>query len=255
MTIWPDDYLIPGVEPYHVEDAGIIYCADCRDILPYLPKADLILTDPPYGVKRDKGFEGFGGFGGFGQPIARRRYEDNEWDNERPDKLIFEYILQIGKDVKIFGGNFFADLLPPSTHWIFWDKLNTMPSFGDGELVWTNSTRKSVKKIICEYNGLLGKEDSRLHPTQKPLKLIKHLIDGQEIILDPFLGSGTTAVAAKELGRRFIGIEISETYAAIAVKRLKQCTVLPFSDEHNIEKGHRQTQNSMLDLVALETEG
>lgn len=219
---WPDDYIPEGFTPYHIEEAGIIFNCDCRDILPKLPKVDLVLTDPPYGVKRDKGFKGFKGFGGFGKPIKRRRFEDNDWDSKRPDKVVFEQILKIGKEIIIFGGNFFSDLLPQGTHWIVWDKLNTMPTFGDCELIWTNSNRKSIKKITCEFNGLLGKEDLRVHPTQKPLKLIKHLINGQDLILDPFLGSGTTAVAAKELGRRFIGIEISQEYCDIAVKRLRQ---------------------------------
>jgi DNA modification methylase len=193
---------------------------------------DLVLTDPPYGIKRDKGFEGFegfGGFGGFGEPIARRRYENDNWDTKRPDKIYFDEILRIGKLVMIFGGNFFADILPQGTHWIFWDKLNTMPTFGDGELIWTNSDRKSVKKITREYNGLIGKEETRKHPTQKPKNLIYKLIedylpDKNTTILDPFMGSGTTCVAAKELGRHFIGIEIEKKYCDIAERRLFNLT-------------------------------
>lgn len=203
-----------------------IYCGDCLEILPLLPKVDLVVTDPPYGIKRDKGFEGFEGFGGFGEKIARRRYEDDDWDSERPKKEVFDSMLCLCRLALIFGGNYFADILPVSTHWVVWDKLNTMPTFGDCELIWTNSERKSVKKITREYNGLIGKEELRQHPTQKPRNLLYKLIEdyGQGDVLDPFLGSGTTLVACKELNRNGIGIEISEKYCAIAKQRLKATT-------------------------------
>ena len=209
--------------PYY-DHAGItIYHGDCLDIMPSLAPVDLVLTDPPYGIKRDKGFEGFGGFGA---PIKRRRFEDDNWDGDRPADFVFNAILSAGKLAIIWGGNFFADQLPRSTHWIFWDKLQTMPTFGDGELAWTNSTRKSIQKITIEYNGLIGREPERFHPTQKPVKLFKWCINqyGKDAntILDPFMGSGTTLFAAKELGRRCIGIEIEEKYCEIAAKRLSQ---------------------------------
>lgn len=199
---------------------------NCLEILKTFPEKsiDLILTDPPYGVKRDKGFEGFEGFGGFGKPIPRRRYEDDDWDESRPSKEVFDEILRIGKTVLIFGGNFFADILPTSTHWIVWDKENTMPTFGDAELVWTNSDRKSVKIVKRQYNGLIGKEQQRYHPTQKPTDLMAKLIrdySGGGLVLDPFIGSGTTAVAAKSEGRNYIGIEISKKYCDIARERIK----------------------------------
>ena len=103
-----------------------------------------------------------------------------------------------------------------------------MPTFGDGELAWTNSDRKSVKKITIEWNGLLGKEDTRNHPTQKPLDLMLRCLESYpgETVLDSFMGSGTTLRAAKDLGRKAIGIEIEEKYCEIAVKRLRQ-EVLP----------------------------
>ena len=214
----PEDEMI---KPYY-EHAGItIYHGDCREILPELPKVDLVLTDPPYGVKMDKGFDGFGGFG---KPIKRRQYADC-WDEDRPDKSLFDALITRGNHVIIWGGNFFADLLPRSTHWITWDKLQTMPTFGDCELAWTNLDRKSVSKVVVQWNGLLGKEDERNHPTQKPVSLmtwcIQHVGD-TKTILDPFMGSGTTLVAAKNLGRKAIGIEIEEKYCEIAVNRLAQ---------------------------------
>lgn len=214
---------------YNDERNGItIYNGDCREILPHLPKVDLVLTDPPYGVKRDKGFEGFEGFGGFGKKIARRRFEDDEWDAERPSDEILRMCASLGGTSIIWGGNFFADILPRSTHWIFWDKLQTMPTFGDGELAWTNSPRKSITKITVQWNGLLGKEQTRQHPTQKPLALMIWCIEkyGGGLILDPFMGSGTTLRAAKDLGRKAIGIEIEERYCEISARRLAQ-EVLP----------------------------
>ena len=211
------------MKPYYNHKGITIYHGDCLEIMSELEPVDLCLTDPPYGVKRDKGF---GGFGGFGKPIARRQFKDDKWDDNRPSRKIFNLILHKSHLVMIFGGNFFADILPEGKFWIVWDKLNTMPTFGDCELIWTNLNRKSVKKITHRYNGLLGKEDMRYHPTQKPLLLIKKLITDYgkdcKIISDPFMGSGTTLAAAKDLGRKAIGIEKEEKYCEIAARRLQQ---------------------------------
>jgi DNA modification methylase len=210
-------------KPYYQDTAVTIFCGDCREIVPTLGRFDLLLTDPPYGVKRDKGF---GGFGGFGKPIARKRFEDDNWDADRPDKETFDLIIAAASASLIWGGNFFADLLPRSTHWIFWDKLQTMPTFGDGELAWTNSPRKSVKKVTVEYNGLIGKEAGRSHPTQKPIRLLTWCVEkyseAGQTILDPFAGSGTTGRAAKDLGRKCVLIEREERYCEIAARRMSQ---------------------------------
>lgn len=214
------------MKPYYQENGITIFNADCHEVLLSLPMVDLVLTDPPYGIKMDEGFEGFEGFGGFGTPIARRRYFDT-WDSERPSQEVLSRVVASGREAMVFGGQFFADLLPQGKHWIVWDKLNTMPSFGDCELIWTNIARVSVKKFVCEYNGLIGKERTgRFHPTQKPLRLLRQLINQytQEpaTIIDPFMGSGTTLRAAKDLGRQAIGIEIEEKYCEIAANRLRQ---------------------------------
>lgn len=182
-------------------------------------KADCVVTDPPYGVQMDKGF---GGFGGFGTPIARRQYADT-WDSQRPQKDTFTLHIRQAKHAIIFGGNFFADLLPVSTHWIVWDKLQTMPTFGDCELAWTNLDRKSIKKYTVEYNGLIGKEKERYHPTQKPVKLFVALItdytEPANTVFDPFLGSGTTLIAAEQTGRVCYGMELSPAYVAVILQR------------------------------------
>ena len=212
------------MKPYYETELGKLYYGDCLKVMPHLEPADLVLTDPPYGIGRDGGFEGFGGFRGFGAPIARNQYK-GKWDDKRPPKEFFDLISK-ARLTMIFGGNFFADLLPQSTHWIFWDKLNTMPTFGDGELIWTNSKRKSVKKITYEYNGLLGKEGVRYHPTQKPVGLFVLILEERsrptDLILDPMIGSGTTAIACERLNRRWLGIEISEEYCEIAAKRIEK---------------------------------
>ena len=208
----------------HIGDAAL-YLGDCLEILPTLGQVDAVVTDPPYGVKRDTGFGGFGGCGGFGKPIARRQYQ-GEWDKERPAAEYFDAMLRTGKYHIVFGGNFFADLLPVGGHWIVWDKLNTMPTFGDCELAWTDIPRKSVKKVTVEYNGLLGKEGERKHPTQKPVAVMEYCVlglpKGCDKILDPFMGSGTTGVACAKLGRKFIGIEIEERYFDIACERTRK---------------------------------
>jgi DNA modification methylase len=209
--------------PVQIGDCEL-YLGDCREILPGLGKVDAVVTDPPYGVARDKGFGGSQGFNGSGTSIGRRVY-DGEWDQERPHKECFDLMLQKSSFAVIFGGNFFTDYLPAGKHWIVWDKLNTMPTFGDCELVWTNLPRNSVKKLTYEYNGLLGKEEERHHPTQKPVGVmrwvINHLPKNCDLILDPFMGAGTTGVAAAKLGKKFIGVELQEPFFNIACRRIE----------------------------------
>jgi len=212
------------MRPYY-DHAGIsIYHGDCRDVLPELSRADLLLTDPPYGIGRSVGLSHPGNWN-HGGTIQRRSYPD-QWDNERPDAGTFDLVLRAAKHALIWGGNFFADILPRSTHWVFWDKLQTMPTFSNYEVMWTNVPRRSVKKVTIEWNGLLGKEQFRDHPTQKPLSLmiwcLANYSEPGEVVIDPFMGSGTTLRAAKDLSRKAIGIEREEKYCKVAVERLRQ---------------------------------
>jgi DNA modification methylase len=210
------------IRPYYQDTAVTIYCGDCREIVPTLGRFDLLLTDPPYGIKRDKGF---GGFGGFGKPIARARFEDDDWDADRPDKSVFDLILSSSESALIWGGNFFADMLPRSTHWIFWDKLQTMPTFGDGELAWTNFKQTTPKKFVYANNKIFADRVERHHPTQKPLQLIEWCIGlapkTTSTVADPFMGSGTTGVACANLGKTFYGIEREPKYFDIACQRIE----------------------------------
>jgi len=204
-----------------------LYLGDCLEILPTIDKVDAVVTDPPYGIGADKGLDGFGGVWGFGgclPPIARTQY-DGCWDDVRPDKAVFDAILEGCNVAVIFGGNYFTDILPVGRQWFVWDKKNTMPSFSDCELAWTNINRKSVKLLTYEYNGLIGKREKRVHPTQKPVVVmkwcIKKLPKGSHTVLDPFLGSGTTLVACAHLGLGGVGIEVNEEFFNIACERIQ----------------------------------
>jgi site-specific DNA-methyltransferase (adenine-specific)/modification methylase len=215
--------LLKMIDPVTIGNATL-YLGDCRDILPTLGKVDAVVTDPPYGIKRDGGFGGFDGFGGSGLPIPRRQYKKG-WDDCRPASEVLLACVAAAPRAIVWGGQYFADFLPPQGKWLWWDKLQTMPSFGDGELAWTNLNGVAPKKFVYSNNGLMAKEKERVHPTQKPVAVMKWclgFLPDAQTILDPFMGSGTTGVAAVQMGRKFIGIEREERYFEIACKRIEQ---------------------------------
>ena len=154
---------------------------------------------------------------------------------KRPAKEVFNIILSISKNAIIFGGNYFADLLPLSTHWIFWDKKGNIKfknPYSDGELIWTSYKYKRTKKYVCIQQGFIREDKSkRVHPTQKPIFLIVFLLrdysNENDLVLDPFLGSGTTAVVCEQLNRRWVAVEISEEYCKIAIKRIEDAIKQP----------------------------
>lgn len=200
-----------------------IFNQDCLVGLKALPdkSIDLILTDPPYGKKADKGTNGFG--------AAKNRRYSGGWDGMIPPPELFQEMFKVAKNLIIFGGNYFGHLLPPSNCWIFWDKKGDVAfqnPFADGELIYT-TFKKPVKRIVFKQQGFItDSKDKRYHPTQKPTELVQQLIEmfsepGQ-LICDPFLGSGTTAVAAVKSGRHYIGYEIDPGYFQICCDRLDE---------------------------------
>lgn len=220
------------MKPYYDDPkSGItIYHGDCREILPGLDFCDLLLTDPPYGIKQDRGM-GVGGYDGFGNQSKRtpKRYDSRGWDSERPSVETMRLALGAARDAVVWGGNFFSDVLAVSAKWLVWDKEQTMPTYSDAELAWTTLNGASVKMFRYNGSGLMAVEKDRVHPTQKPLALMLWCLSffpDAHTILDPFMGSGTTLRAAKDLGRLAIGIEIEERYCEIAARRLQQ-EVLP----------------------------
>ena len=200
-----------------------IFNQDCLVGLKALPdkSIDLILTDPPYGKKADKGTNGFG--------AAKNRRYVGGWDGMIPPPELFNEMFRVAKNLIIFGGNYFGHLLPPSKCWIFWDKKGDVAfqnPFADGELIYT-TFKKPVKRIVFKQQGFItDSKDKRYHPTQKPTELVQQLIEmfsepGQ-LICDPFLGSGTTVVAAVKSGRHYIGYEIDPGYFQICCDRLDE---------------------------------
>jgi site-specific DNA-methyltransferase (adenine-specific) len=212
-------------KPYYQDKWVTIYLGDCREILPQLDvKVDLVLTDPPYGKQWARGLTAFSGV----KHLAETR-DTLYWDKKRPQRECFDLMIAKSKAQIIFGGNYFTDYLYPTNCWLVWDKkgdaFDGIP-MADCELVWT-SFNKVVKKYKFIQQGFLADvKEVRLHPTQKPDELIsKILIDfsqENDLILDPFLGSGTTCYCAKKLNRYSIGIEIEEKYCEIAARRCSQ---------------------------------
>lgn len=219
--------------PYRVEQIGdcTLYLGDCLELLPTLGKFDAVVTDPPYGIKQGNGFDGFDGFGGMGSPIARRQYERGEWDESRPAEATFIAMLNAADTHIIWGGNYFTDVLPVGRKWLFWDKCQTMPTYSDGEMAWTSLDGVATKQITYSNNGLMAKEKGRVHPTQKPVEVMRWCIEqlpkSSAHILDPFMGSGTTGVACAKMGRKFTGIEIDPGYFEIACERIRKAYAQP----------------------------
>lgn len=204
--------------PYYQDDSCTIYHGDCREILPTLGRFDLLLTDPPYGI----GYGGKENSVGGTEGRAKNGWKTwkTTWDESPVDKQTLDFCLSISAASVVWGGNYFE--LPPSMGWLVWDKGQRDFSLADAELAWT-SRRSAVR--VFDYSRAEAMRDGRSHPTQKPLALMRWCLSfalDAETILDPFMGSGTTLVAAKLEGRRAVGIELEERYCQIAARRLSQ---------------------------------
>lgn len=197
---------------------------DCLEVMPLLGRVDAVVTDPPYGIGVDRAMAAKSGkkYGKSAAPSGN--YIARGWDDEPIGDKHISAILQAGKHVVIFGGNYFA--LPPARCWLVWDKENGGTEFADCELAWTNFD-KPVRITRHMWNGMLrkGQEPRYGHPTQKPLAVMEWclgFLPDAKTILDPFMGSGTTLVACAKLGRKGIGIELDPDYFEIACRRVEQ---------------------------------
>jgi DNA modification methylase len=190
---------------------------DCLAVLREMAEGsvDAVVTDPPYGIGKDGQKRTTGRHGG------RKAYPFLGWDSQRPPAEAFHLMLHVGRSLVIWGGNYFADLLPPTMGWLVWDKGQRINQ-SDGELAWTS--RHAALRIFTKNRAEL-RRDGAVHPTQKPVSLMRWSIQQlrlkpNSLILDPFCGSGSTGVAALQEGHRFIGIEREPSYAEIARQRL-----------------------------------
>jgi DNA modification methylase len=208
-------------KPYYDQEGITIYHADCRDILPHLEPVDLVLTDPPYGINYIAN-----------NPSVRKGLGVKPVEIVNDKELIdLRFILSMNCDVVSFGANNYPEQLPHRGRWICWDKRvieNADKMLGSPfELAWRNINHGYDTMIRLMHGGVVSadRDGKRFHPTQKPVQLmvrIMQLYPKSDTILDPFMGSGTTLVAAQSLGRRAVGIEIEQKYCDIAIRRLKQ---------------------------------
>ena len=189
---------------------------DCLEVMPTLGKVDAVVTDPPYGID-------YGRAGRFSASHGWGQWRENvSWDSDRPEPAVFDAIQSCSKEQIIWGGNYFADLLPAKMRWLSWDKGQRDFSLADMELAWT-SQQKAAR--VFNYPRVAAVKDGKQHPTQKPVALMQWclgFLPNAETILDPFMGSGTTLVACAKLGRKGIGIEIDPDYFDIACKRVEE---------------------------------
>lgn len=184
-----------------------LYCADCADVVPVLDGFDLIATDPPYGVAMNK------------NKGRRAKNADQIAGDDVPP--VVGWMTQ--HQAIIWGGNNFD--LPRSTGWLVWFKHHPDGSqHSQAELAWTN-TVSTIRHYSEAYHGFMRQRDGWFHPTQKPPGLMRWCIafaPKAKVILDPYMGSGTTGIASAELGKRFIGIERERKYFDIACERISQ---------------------------------
>lgn len=196
---------------------------DCTEVLPTLGNADALVTDPPYGIGENNA-----------RNLSRARggratdYGHFEWDQGTAPEAL-QLAISRSRHAIVFGGNYYA--LPPSSCWLVWDKLNS-GDFADCELAWTNLP-KAVRRLRYLWNGMIKApgEERGDHPTQKPVGVMKwalqQLPKDAKTILDPFMGSGTTGVAATHLGLTFTGIEREAAYFDAACRRVEEAWKQP----------------------------
>lgn len=212
-------------KPYYDDGQITIYHGDCREVAPTI-SADVVVSDPPYGMNWDTNTDRFSG--GSSARVARRGSGRSNQDRVAQDDRPFDpspWLAYSG--VVLFGSNHFGASLPVGTTlvWLKRSDVGLGSFLSDAELAW----RKGGCGVYCFRDlSMTANANSRQHPCQKPIPLMMWCIEkaGPGTVLDPYMGSGTTLVAAKQLGRRAIGIELEEKYCEIAARRLAQ-GVLP----------------------------
>lgn len=212
------------MKPVIIGDATL-YLGDCEVITPEIGDVDALVTDPPYGILNLAGDVNAGVVRKSARQQGSGKLKNRilntsavEWD-VAPRPEFMAVLRSMSKHQIIWGGNYFE--LPPARGVLVWDKEQPWANFSQVELAWTNLQRPAA---IFRESATRGTPDKQ-HPTQKPLSLMTwciSLLDDVDSIFDPYMGSGTTGVAALQLGRKFIGIERDERYFEIACKRMER---------------------------------
>ena len=205
---------------------SVVYLEDCVQGLKRFADNhfDLAIVDPPYGIDINNQSQGKGG------GVARKiDYTKKDWDKTAPEIIYFNELRRVSKNQIIWGANHFISRLPiDSSCWIVWDKDNGETDFADCELAWT-SFKTAVRRFKWTWAGMrqqnMKHKEERIHPTQKPIALYKWLLINYasegNLILDTHLGSGSSRIAAYDLGYDFVGFEIDPEYYEKQEKRFK----------------------------------
>jgi len=207
-----------------------LYNGDCMDLLRQTPDKyyDLAIVDPPYGIgASSKNFIRQGKQTGKSLAVSGTKYTAKDWDNCVPDKIYFDELRRVSKNQIVWGGNYFASLLPNSSCWLIWDKVTGDNLYADAELAWT-SFDKAVRKFTWMWKGMfqqnMANKEDRIHPTQKPVQLYKWILQNYakegDTILDTHFGSLSIGIACHDMGFELTAIELDEDYYEAGKKRL-----------------------------------
>ena len=230
------------MKPYYQEAGITIWHGDCREILPTLEPVDLVLTDPPYGIDYD---------------TSHSKYKNGISRSEIiGDKGPFDAShLPLLGDCILWGGNCFFSSLPASSAWLVWVKIarnNANIRQSDCELAWSNCIGRSRVFNHLWIGAYKASESGQRaeHPTQKPVALIEWALSfapDAQTICDPYMGSGTTGVAAVKMGKRFVGIERERQYFDVACRRIEQAYAQPrLFEDAKVGAGDTAVQGDML---------
>jgi site-specific DNA-methyltransferase (adenine-specific) len=211
----------------------VLYNGDCLDVMRDLKdkEIDLVLTDPPYGIKHST-VAGKQSGQKFGNAATHKgTYAVKSWDDSSPDCVYFTELKRVSKNQIIWGANHFIEKIfnANSSCWIVWDKQNGLNNFADCELAYS-SFKTAVRKFEFRWSGMLqgnmADKEQRIHPTQKPVALMAWCLNNysqeNDLIFDGFLGSGSTAIASIRTKRRLIGCELDNEYFDKMCKRIEE---------------------------------
>ena len=210
-----------------------LFLGDCLSLLPEIQNIHALVADPPYGI-------GYCHSGHAGKGLTKARTRFNKLNNGYVigDDQPFDpaHLLDVAPKIILWGANHYADKLPPSARWLIWDKVCSATSYGkwtfaDVEMAWSN-LKGTARLYPHLWNGCrrAGEENSflvkRCHPTQKPVAVMSWCIQlcdlpPNSLVVDPYMGSGTTGIAAVSAGHRFIGMELDPQHFAPAVTRIQ----------------------------------